>query len=176
MGVSEFNRKRECIYHNSCAPTPPRLPQSIPPVAGDSMENPDGGLSFDFEGGLDAAPAASVRALSAGSFAPSDHIDAAVVAGAGATPPDLAGGGPADGYGRRNFRKTVCRHWLRGLCMRGDACGYLHQYDKDRMPVCRFFRLDGGCREKDCLYKHITTDIKECNMYASFSGTSIGTL
>ncbi|KAJ6724706.1 ZINC FINGER CCCH DOMAIN-CONTAINING PROTEIN 45 [Salix viminalis] len=41
--------------------------------------------------------------------------------------------------GRRSFRQTVWRHWLRSLCMKGDACGFLHQYDKSRMPVCRFF-------------------------------------
>ncbi|KAG6509739.1 30-kDa cleavage and polyadenylation specificity factor 30-like [Zingiber officinale] len=122
------------------------------------MEDPDGAFSFDFEGGLDAA-----ADLSAGSFAPPDHAEAAAITGF--TPPYSAGGAPADGYGRRNFRKTVCRHWLRGLCMMGDACAFLHQYDKDRMPVCRFFRLNGGCREQDCLYRHITSDIKECNMY-----------
>ncbi|XP_042489472.1 30-kDa cleavage and polyadenylation specificity factor 30-like [Macadamia integrifolia] len=66
---------------------------------------------------------------------------------------------------RRNFRKVVCSHWLRGLCMRGDACMFLHQYDKSRMPICRFFRFYGRCREQDCIYKHITGDIKECKMY-----------
>ena len=25
-------------------------------------------------------------------------------------------------------RKVVCKHWLRGLCKRGDACDYLHEY------------------------------------------------
>lgn len=49
--------------------------------------------------------------------------------------------------------------------MKGDACGFLHQYDKSRMPVCRFFRLYGECREQDCVYKHTNEDIKECNMY-----------
>lgn len=49
--------------------------------------------------------------------------------------------------------------------MKGEACGFLHQYDKSRMPVCRFFRLYGECREQDCVYKHTNEDIKECNMY-----------
>ncbi|KAL0914443.1 hypothetical protein M5K25_014791 [Dendrobium thyrsiflorum] len=66
---------------------------------------------------------------------------------------------------RRNFRRTVCRHWLRGLCMKGASCGFLHQYDKEKMPVCRFFRNFGECREKDCLYKHTIEEIKECHMY-----------
>ncbi|KAE8653313.1 hypothetical protein Csa_023309 [Cucumis sativus] len=49
--------------------------------------------------------------------------------------------------------------------MKGDACGFLHQYDNSRMPICRFFRLYGECREQDCVYKHTNEDIKECNMY-----------
>uniref|UniRef100_A0A7N0RE21 Uncharacterized protein n=1 Tax=Kalanchoe fedtschenkoi TaxID=63787 RepID=A0A7N0RE21_KALFE len=65
----------------------------------------------------------------------------------------------------QSFRQIVCRHWLQGLCMKGDACGFLHQYDKLRMPVCRFFRLYGECREQNCVFKHTTEDIKECNMY-----------
>jgi cleavage and polyadenylation specificity factor subunit 4 len=76
---------------------------------------------------------------------------------------------PKSTQGRKNYRQTVCRHWLRGLCMKGDACGFLHQYDKARMPVCRFFAKFGECREPDCIYKHTNEDIKECNMYvASF--------
>ncbi|KAJ6728321.1 ZINC FINGER CCCH DOMAIN-CONTAINING PROTEIN 45 [Salix koriyanagi] len=67
--------------------------------------------------------------------------------------------------GRRSFRQTVCRHWLRSLCVKGDACGFLHQYDKSRMPVCRVFRLYGECREQDCAYKHTNEYIKACNMY-----------
>jgi hypothetical protein len=23
--------------------------------------------------------------------------------------------------------QTVCTYWLRGLCMKGDSCGFLHQ-------------------------------------------------
>ena len=62
------------------------------------------------------------------------------------------------------FIRARCRHWLRGLCMKGDACGFLHQFDKARMPVCRFFRDFGECREPDCAYKHSYDDVKECNM------------
>jgi cleavage and polyadenylation specificity factor subunit 4 len=31
----------------------------------------------------------------------------------------------------------VCTYWLRGLCMKGDSCGFLHRFDPARMPVCR---------------------------------------
>ena len=76
--------------------------------------------------------------------------------------------------------QTVCRHWLRGLCMKGNACGFLHQFEASRMPVCRFFakyneckvrkktqrrqrRSDARCRfaqEPDCPFKHSSDDIK----------------
>jgi cleavage and polyadenylation specificity factor subunit 4 len=45
--------------------------------------------------------------------------------------------------------------------MRGDACSFLHQYDKDRMPVCRTFVQTGQCNEPDCPFKHAREDIKE---------------
>ena len=35
------------------------------------------------------------------------------------------------------LRQTVCTYWLRGLCMKGEACGFLHEYDLAKMPVCR---------------------------------------
>ena len=65
---------------------------------------------------------------------------------------------------RRNYRQTVCRHWLRGLCMKGENCGFLHQLDRTRMPICRFFSRYGECHEVDCVYKHAHEDIKECHM------------
>uniref|UniRef100_A0A1D1ZE10 Zinc finger CCCH domain-containing protein 45 n=2 Tax=Anthurium amnicola TaxID=1678845 RepID=A0A1D1ZE10_9ARAE len=137
------------------------------------MEDAEGGLSFDFEGGLDVAAAggpvhrSSADAdLTAGdSTAPPGPAAAAAAAAGSLDAGPGPGGGPNLPGGRRSFRQTVCRHWLRGLCMKGEACGFLHQYDKDRMPVCRFFRLYGECREQDCPYKHTTEDIKECNMY-----------
>ncbi|XP_064940516.1 zinc finger CCCH domain-containing protein 45-like [Musa acuminata AAA Group] len=131
------------------------------------MDEPEGSLNFDFEGGLDVAAPSVAAVATSGPLAPSDPTAAA--ASAGASSPSgtadrmaVAGGNVS---GRRSFRQTVCRHWLRGLCMKGDACGFLHQYDKDRMPVCRFFRQYGECREQDCVYKHTNEDIKECNMY-----------
>ena len=48
--------------------------------------------------------------------------------------------------------------------MKGDACGFLHQYDKARMPVCRFFAKFGGVSRARLFYKHTNEDIKECNM------------
>ena len=39
----------------------------------------------------------------------------------------------------------VCRHWLRGLCMMGDSCDFLHKMDRNRMPLCRYFSYADGC-------------------------------
>ena len=34
-------------------------------------------------------------------------------------------------------KKVVCKHWLRGLCKKGDdTCDFLHRLDRDRMPEC----------------------------------------
>ncbi|KAH6765222.1 cleavage and polyadenylation specificity factor 30 [Perilla frutescens var. frutescens] len=132
------------------------------------MDDGEGGLSFDFEGGLDSGPAhptASVPVIqsaadsNAAPTAANSNNHSAAPAPAAHSAEGMGGGA------RRSFRQTVCRHWLRSLCMKGDACGFLHQYDKSRMPVCRFFRLYGECREQDCVYKHTNEDIKECNMY-----------
>ncbi|VTJ59185.1 Hypothetical predicted protein [Marmota monax] len=36
-------------------------------------------------------------------------------------------------------KMVVCKHWLRGLCKKGDHCRFLHQYDVTRMPRCYFY-------------------------------------
>ncbi|KAL2484361.1 30-kDa cleavage and polyadenylation specificity factor 30 [Forsythia ovata] len=132
------------------------------------MEDGEGGLSFDFEGGLDPGTTQSTAPASAGQSSTVPTAASGAVSNANnkqAASAPAAQAADGTGEGRRNFRQTVCRHWLRSLCMKGDACGFLHQYDKARMPVCRFFRLYGECRQKDCMYKHTIDDIKECNMY-----------
>lgn len=127
------------------------------------MEDSEGVLNFDFEGGLDAAPAIPTASVPAAQ--PDSAAAAAAVPGAGNQASAINDSGAIRPGMNRSYRQTVCRHWLRGLCMKGDNCGFLHQYDKSRMPVCRFFRLYGECREQDCVYKHTNEDIKECNMY-----------
>jgi len=39
--------------------------------------------------------------------------------------------------------KEVCKHWLRGLCKKGESCEYLHEYRLDKMPICYFFSKFG---------------------------------
>lgn len=136
------------------------------------MDEGEGGLSFDFEGGLDSGPAhptASVPVIQSAADSNAAPSAANYNNHSAAPAPAAQANEGMGGGARRSFRQTVCRHWLRSLCMKGDACGFLHQYDKSRMPVCRFFRLYGECREQDCVYKHTNEDIKECNMYVKCS-------
>ena len=136
------------------------------------MEDGEGGFSFDFEGAIDnnvVLPGGTMSGgnMGGGSISASAIVSTVAAAGLGTSsngPGPTPGSGGTLQSGRRNYRQTVCRHWLRGLCMKGDVCGFLHQLDRSRMPVCRFFTRHGECHEPDCVYKHTYEDIKECNM------------
>lgn len=115
-------------------------------------------FTFDFERQLEPQP----------SFHAGDGGAGAPMYGGGAAGPGPGRGIPQadDGMPKpRNYRQTVCTYWLRGLCMKGDTCGFLHQFDPERMPVCRSLLKFGVCKEPDCPYKHSLEAIKECNMY-----------
>ncbi|KAJ1637095.1 hypothetical protein T492DRAFT_955001 [Pavlovales sp. CCMP2436] len=79
----------------------------------------------------------------------------------------LRGRRNADAAGNRNYRTLVCKHWLRGLCMKGERCEFLHVYDPARMPVCHVFATYGECTNKDCIFAHKSVDEKsdECAFY-----------
>ncbi|KAK1777432.1 hypothetical protein QBC45DRAFT_416892 [Copromyces sp. CBS 386.78] len=64
------------------------------------------------------------------------------------------------GHGGGNFSggfgSLVCKHWLRGLCKKGESCEFLHEYNLRKMPECNFFVRNGYCSNGDeCLYLHI---------------------
>jgi hypothetical protein len=42
--------------------------------------------------------------------------------------------------------QTVCAFWLRGMCMKGESCGFLHKLVPERMPVCRVWMKTGAYR------------------------------
>lgn len=66
--------------------------------------------------------------------------------------------------------KVVCKHWLRGLCKKNDACEFLHEYNLRKMPECLFFTKNGFCTQgNDCLYRHVSAQLKvpECLDYNS---------
>ena len=58
--------------------------------------------------------------------------------------------------GGGGFGSLVCKHWLRGLCKKGESCEFLHEYNLRKMPECNFFVRNGYCSNGDeCLYLHI---------------------
>ncbi|ORY78020.1 hypothetical protein BCR35DRAFT_342403 [Leucosporidium creatinivorum] len=64
--------------------------------------------------------------------------------------------------------RTVCKHWLRGLCKKGASCDFMHEYHLRKMPECWFFAKYGFCSNGDeCMYLHVTEDmrIRECPQY-----------
>jgi cleavage and polyadenylation specificity factor subunit 4 len=65
--------------------------------------------------------------------------------------------------------RTVCKHWLRGLCKKGSACEFLHEYNLRKMPECWFFAKYAYCSSGDeCMYLHIGPEERrgECKGYA----------
>ena len=67
----------------------------------------------------------------------------------------------------RGDRTVVCKHWLRGLCKKGDDCEFLHEYDMSKMPECYFYQKFGTCLNKECPFQHIdpAAKIKDCPWY-----------
>ena len=62
--------------------------------------------------------------------------------------------------------QTVCTFWIKGMCMKGENCGFLHEMIPERMPECANFLKRGVCNDPDCPFKHSKEGILECNMYA----------
>ena len=67
------------------------------------------------------------------------------------------------------FKKYVCIHWLNKQCKYGDNdCKFLHIYDKDKLPPCKFMQQTGSCPNENCPFKHdILTKMKNemCPFY-----------
>ena len=63
---------------------------------------------------------------------------------------------------------VVCKHWLRGLCKKGELCEFLHEYNLKKMPECWFYTKLGECTNPECLYLHIDPESKmaDCAWYA----------
>lgn len=65
------------------------------------------------------------------------------------------------GGGGHPFNSLVCKHWLRGLCKKGEMCEFLHEFNLRKMPECNFFLRNGFCSNGDeCLYLHIDPQSK----------------
>ncbi|KAH8840716.1 RNA-binding component of cleavage and polyadenylation factor [Pyricularia oryzae] len=81
-----------------------------------------------------------------------------------ADPSQLSNAQSGYGSGKRDgpaFNSLVCKHWLRGLCKKGDGCEFLHEYNLRRMPECNFYIRNGYCQNgEECLYLHIDPQSK----------------
>lgn len=49
----------------------------------------------------------------------------------------------------------VCRHFLKGVCLFGDACRNIHdETQKESVPLCKYF-MSGRCTYgRQCLFRH----------------------
>eukprot|EP00796_Vickermania_ingenoplastis_P006377 gene6377-4602_t len=67
----------------------------------------------------------------------------------------------------RHVQGRVCKHWLRGACINGDNCLYLHEYDDRFVPQCAFFERLGDCANPECPFLHARPEekIPECGPY-----------
>ncbi|KAG9391692.1 Zinc finger C-x8-C-x5-C-x3-H type (and similar) [Carpediemonas membranifera] len=64
---------------------------------------------------------------------------------------------------------TICKHYLRGLCKKGDQCKYLHVFDMAKMAECHFNKQYGFCNNDECQYRHVDRDAQqeeECPYFA----------
>ncbi|NXL53436.1 CPSF4 factor, partial [Podilymbus podiceps] len=78
-----------------------------------------------------------------------------ILGGAGPRQRVCAGPGVRCPFGHVGGKKTVvCKHWLRGLCKKGDGCEFLHEYDVAKVPECCFYSKFGKCSNKDCPFLH----------------------
>jgi len=67
-------------------------------------------------------------------------------------------------------KKTVCVHWLKGTCKKNDDCEFLHSYDPERIPPCKWWQKEGRCAKgEECYYRHISPmedkKAEECPYY-----------
>ena len=36
-------------------------------------------------------------------------------------------------------KQSVCVHWMKDACKKGSKCEFMHVFNEDRVPVCRFY-------------------------------------
>ena len=55
----------------------------------------------------------------------------------------------------------ICKHWLRGLCKKGNGCEFLHEFNVREAPECpqwaRYLSCNNG---PECLFPHLDPDLK----------------
>ncbi|KAK4949191.1 Cleavage and polyadenylation specificity factor subunit 4, partial [Elasticomyces elasticus] len=69
------------------------------------------------------------------------------------------------------IRGLTCKHYLRGLCKKGDQCDFAHTYDVRAYPECKDWNRNWSCANgDDCMYEHLPIDspsrLPACPHYA----------
>jgi hypothetical protein len=54
----------------------------------------------------------------------------------------------------RRKLQSMCTHWLRGICIKGVLCEYMHVYSMEGIPICKFY-LQGKCLNDECAFQHV---------------------
>lgn len=57
----------------------------------------------------------------------------------------------------KNKNRSMCTYWLRGICHKSVLCEFLHEYNTDEMPICRFY-VQAKCTNDACGYKHTVSE------------------
>lgn len=57
----------------------------------------------------------------------------------------------------KNKNRSMCTYWLRGICHKSVLCDFLHEYNTDEMPICRFY-VQAKCTNDECNFKHIVSE------------------
>eukprot|EP01071_Lankesteria_metandrocarpae_P008505 Lankesteria_metandrocarpae@DN497_c0_g1_i1.p1 len=115
-------------------------------------------LSPDFEDEVNKIEGERQRVLylqQQGRQRPTNHQQHSTAAGQGIRQHDDR---TSLGTGGGGGKHIVCRHWLRNMCIKGDFCDFTHQYDFDKMPICRQYHKVGYCADYAygaCPLKHI---------------------
>ena len=68
---------------------------------------------------------------------------------------------------QKHDKVSVCKHYLAGVCKKGLECEFLHVYDPSRLPLCSAFLQQALCTDPECLLLHVASkpNAEECPWY-----------
>lgn len=56
---------------------------------------------------------------------------------------------------RKPKHSSTCTHWLRGLCVKGSACDFMHDASPEYMPICKFYKVGQCASDEVCMFRHV---------------------
>ncbi len=54
---------------------------------------------------------------------------------------------------QKHKQQVNCTYWMRGRCMSGERCEFLHSCNPRTMPKCIYYSK-GTCQDRTCMFKH----------------------